>query len=1186
MNLLLYYKALPQACRVSTKMLLVMKCTAFIMLAFCLNLHARGVGQQLTFSVTNKALTQVFREIEKQSGFQVFYKDNLLKADQRVSVQLKNASLTEALTAVLKDQPLDYSIINRTIVIKEKKQIQDYLRALFIPPATRIGIVRDGMSGKGMAGVSVMIKGSNKTVVTNTSGAFSINADDDDILLFSYIGYTKKEARAGAWPKGTMIMITLDQEQSELDQMVVIGYGSVKRKDLTGSVASVNPDELKNIPFMTFDAALAGKAPGVQVTKADGSPGGAVRIRIRGGSSLIGANDPLYVIDGVPVLVENKYVGVTDLTNPIENYGGEQSRNSSISGSFSRGLNNLGGLNIDDIESIDILKDASATAIYGSKAANGVVIINTKKGKLNQKPTLELNYYTGMSKMLREKVLDASQYKMILTEAATNRVNGDIALGRTPDAVAKAIVSNPGLLGDGSVNTDWLGLVSRTGITQNANISVRGGGTGSRYYTSLSYAKQNGVLIGTDFSKIAGKINLDNEINSKLRVITNIDYGFSTTNITNGIYAHALQAPPIFTPYNADGSFANFDAKFAGLTPAGGGIDFGVQNPLALATALNRGNNITALGSLTLEYDIIKGLRYRSTASVNYSNYRQRDYTPSYLEIANDNSQGGQSSNGGVGSQSNSSTINSFFENTVTWDKQFNANNRITLLGGTSWEKYTTEFFSAEGRGYPNDAFLNNLSSAATATSVKGSNPSGEYALLSFYARANYALKEKYLFTFTGRNDISSKFARGKQSAYFPSGAIAWRISDEKFLKQAHWINDLKLRVSAGYTGSQSIGNNLFLTLYAPAAYAGSSAFIPSQLGNDDIKWERTLQKDVGLDFALLNNRIKGSFGYYEKNTNGLLLNMTTPPSYGYGSVIMNIANVSNHGFELELRGDLIRKKDFQWNLAFNIARNRSLVTEIKGGPFSDPNNRNALNLGTSIVREGDPLGLIYGRVATGLFKTQKEVDDYKKAVYYATLFNRYIGIGDTKFDTVLSSVSGGTRYVNYKQDVIGNMNPSFYGGFTNTFTYKNFNLMALFSYSYGNDLLFQGDVRDKYTYNTANKGVRILDRWTPDNTETNRPRLIYGISDFTNNFSVYKGSFLKLKSLTIGYELPKKAVTLLHLRMANFYLSATNIFTITGYPGLDPEVTDDPRSIIGGGRDLGMYPTTREFTAGLRVGL
>ena len=1185
MHLLLYYKALPSACRVTPKTLLVMKCTAFILLAFCLNLHARGVGQQLTLSVSDKPLTQVLREVERQTGFQVFYKDQLLHANQRVSLELKNAPLKEALATLLKDQPLTYSIVNKTIVIKEKKHWLEIVEAALNAPVPVEGVVKDAVTGKPLQGVLVMAVGSKANTVTETNayGRFSIVAGDKQLLSFSYVGYAKQEVKLSG---NQSVTVLLTQEESELAQMVVVGYGSVRKRDVTGSIASVNPDELKNIPFMTFDAALAGKAPGVQVTKADGSPGGAVRIRIRGGSSLIGANDPLYVIDGVPVLVENKYIGVTDITNPIENYGGEQARNSSISGSFSRGLNNLGGLNIDDIESIDILKDASATAIYGSKAANGVVIINTKKGKLNQKPTLELNYYTGMSKMLREKVLNASQYKMIMSEAARNRVNGDIALGRTPNPVAKAINDNPGLLGDGSTNTDWIGLVSRTGITQNASISVRGGGTGSRYYTSLSYAKQTGVLIGTNFNKVAGKVNLDNEITNKLRVITNIDYGFTTTNVTNGIYAHALQAPPIFTPYNADGSYTNFDTKFAALTPAGGGLDYGIQNPVALATALNKGNNITALGSLSLEYDIIKGLRFRSTASVNFSNYRQRTYTPSYIEIANPNSQGGQSSNGGVGSQSNSSTINSFFENTLTWDKQLNANNRITVLGGTSWEKYRTEFFSAEGRGYPNDNFLNNLSSAAIPTSVKGSDPSGEYALLSFYLRANYALKEKYLFTFTGRNDISSKFARGKQAAYFPSGAIAWRISEESFLKPAKWINDLKLRVSAGYTGSQSIGNSLFLSLYAPASYAGNSAFIPSQLGNDEIKWEKTLQKDAGLDFAFLNNRLKGSVGYYEKNTDGLLLNMTTPPSYGYGSVIMNIANVSNRGFELELRGDIIRKKDFQWNLAFNIARNKSKVTEIKGGPFSDPNNRNSLNLGTSIVREGDPLGLIYGRVATGFFKTQKEADDYKAAVYYAGLFNAYLGVGDTKFDTVLQGISGATRLVNYRQDVIGNMNPSFYGGFTNTFTYKGFMLSALFSYSYGNDLLFQGDVRDRFTYNTANKGVRILNRYTPENTESERPRLVYGVTDFTNSFSVYKGSFLKLKSLTIGYDLPKKAAGLLHLRSANMYLSATNIFTVSGYPGLDPEVTDDPRSIIGGGRDLGMYPTTREFTVGLRVGL
>ena len=1168
---------------ISKTTVIAMKLTTALILFACLELSASGNAQTITLSREKSPLEKIFRDIRKQTGYNFVYTSDMLRRTKNVSVNVKDMQLDDFLKAIFRDQPVTYySIDDKIIVLQPKMELVPTEGEVLSPYVVVAGHI-SGEEGRPLQGVSIRNQRTKEVKVSDVNGDFAMDVQVNDMLEFTFVGYKKVEQRVKSIGK---INLQMEIEATELASSVVIGYGSVKRKDLTGSVASVNPDEIRDVPFMTLDAALVGKAPGLQVTKADGSPGGAVRIRIRGGSSLIGANDPLYIIDGVPVLVENKYVGVTDMTNPIENFGGENARNSSISGSFSRGLNNLAGLNLEDIETIDILKDASATAIYGAKAANGVVIITTKKGKLNQKPVLEMNYYAGFSKARREKVLNAEQYKMLMLEAATTRVQEDQRLNRPANGVATALVNNPALLGDGSVDTDWLGMILRTGITQNANLSVRGGGSGSRYYTSLAYSNQKGVLLGTDFSRIAGKVSLDNEITSKLRVITNMDYAFSTTDITNGIYNSAMMAPPIFKPYNDDGSFTNFDQRFATLTPVGAGSDFGIQNPIAMATAINQGKNITVLGSLSAEYDILKELKFKSTASINYSNYRQRNYIPSYLEIANPNSQGGTSSSGGVGSQSNSTTANSFFENTLTWDKQFNPDHRLNLLGGTSWEKYTTEFFSAEGRGYPNDNFLNNLNSAAIPTRVQGSSPSGEYSLLSFYVRANYAWKEKYLFTFTGRNDISSKFAPGKQAAYFPSGAVAWRISQENFMKDVKWVNDLKIRASIGFTGSQSIGNYLYRSLYTPNAYAGTSAFIPTQLGNEGIEWERTLQKDLGLDFVLLNNRLRGTFGYYEKNTDGLLLNMTTPPSYAYGSVIMNIAKIRNSGLELELRGDIVKSKDFNWNIAFNISGNRSKVSEIRGGPFSNPNDRNALNLGTSIVREGDPLGLIYGRVAIGIAPSLKDAQDYMNAVYFAGLFNPYFNAGDMKFDTSLLTQVGSVRYLQYKQDVIGNMNPDFYGGITNTFSYKNFNLTTLFNFSYGNDILFQADVRDRSMNNAYNRGVRILDRWTVDNPSTTRGRLMYGTSEFMSNYSVYDGSFIKLKSLTFGYDLPRKAADAVGLRSANFYLSATNLFQITNYPGLDPEVSDDPRSVIGGGRDLSMYPTTRELTLGVRIGL
>ncbi len=1142
-----------------------MRLTTVILLASLLQVSASGLAQKVSITKSGAPLKSVLNEITRQSGYIFLYSDNVMKQAIPVDIKVNAKELHEVLDAIFDNQPLNYSVNKNTITVrgKEKPSVLESVSDFFADRLIR-GRVLDE-TGNPLAGVNVKPKGSGKGVVTGSNGAFEISvAEDKTVLVFSYVGYVTKEAVAN-----TSMVVTLIAETNKLEDLVVVGYGTTKRKDLTGSVSSVDLGEVKNVPFMSLDNALVGKASGVQVIKADGAPGGAVRIRIRGGASLIGSNEPLYIIDGVPVTISNNYVGATDMTNPVENYGGENARNSSISGSFARGLNNLTGLNIDDIESIDILKDASATAIYGSKAANGVVIVTTKKGKQNEKPILEMNYYTGFSRARTEKVLNREQYLSVLKEAAQTRVDEDRRLNLTVDPTSLSIVNGTANLGSGDVN--WLDLILRDGLTQNANVSVRGGGTGSRYYTSLAYSQQKGTVIGTDFSRISGKVNLDNEITSKLRVITNLDYGFTKNNVTNGLYGNALLAPPTIEPYKADGTFTVFDDFRVGS-------DFGLQNPLALATAINEGKTNMLIGSLSGEYDILKDLKFRSMISVNYNAYKQRNYIPSYLEIANPNSQGGIGSGGGVGSQAANESVNTFIENTLTWNKEFNTDHRLNLLAGTSFEKYRAEFFSAEGRTFPDDDYLNNLTSAATATQVRGSNPSGLYALLSYYLRANYAFKDRYLLTFTGRADISSKFAKGNQAGYFPSGAIAWKVNEEPFLKNATWIDELKIRLSAGKTGTNSIADNMFRTLYTPTSYAGASAIVPTQLGNNQIKWESTVQKDLGLDFAFFNSRLRGSFGYYDKTTDGVLLNVTPAPSYAFGSVVLNVAKIQNRGLELDIRGDIFRTKGFTWNSAFNISRNRSKVLKINGGPFSDPNNRSSLNLGTSVVKEGEPLGLLYGRVSQGIIKTEEQLAQQKADFALWSVFSPRLNIGDLAYE-----IDPTTRI--WKQDVIGNALPDFYGGFTNIFSYKSFSLITLMTYAYGNDLLYQNDVSNRAIVNSVNKGVSILDHYSASNPNSSRQRLIWGSNVFNTNENVYDASYLRMKSVTLSYDLPKFLATKWNVRMASLYLTATNLFTITNYPGLDPEVSDAPASIIGGGRDLSTYPTTRELTIGVRLG-
>lgn len=1155
-----------QARKKITKTLLMMKLIAIFLLGICLQLSATGFAQRVTLSEKNVTLQKIFSQIHQQTGHQFFYEDALLDKSGKVDIHVKNVSLEEALKLCFKNLPLQYEIVNKTIIVKKKERIIPIVFAE-PPPSIVEGHVSDE-NGKPLGGVNIKNRRTGKVTAAAADGKFSIDALVADVLDFSYVGYESYTFKITDLTVHPSIILKINVAQ--LDETVVIGYGTAKRKDLTGSIASVSTKEIKNVPFTSVDQALAGKAAGVQVVQADGSPGGVARIRIRGGASLIGTNDPLYIIDGVPVTIQNRYVqNAAEIVNPIEAAGyGQSSFSNSVSGSFARGLNSLAGLNINDIESIDILKDASATAIYGSKAANGVVIITTKKGKTNQKPVLELNYYAGITSPLKEKVLNAEQYKAIMKEAAENVNTERARLGYPPLSAATAILTNPNFFG--KANTDWLGLVLRNGFSQNADISVRGGGTGSRYYTSLAYTKHTGTLIGTDFNRISGKIGLDNEINSKLRFISNIDYGFSTNNITNGIYGQALYAPPTESPFNEDGTYS----KLGQISQAYQGF----QNPLAMASGINRSKNINILGSLALEYDIMKDLKFRSVASVNYNNYNQLNYVPSYVDIGGFN--GRQSSLGGTGSQSNSKSTDAFFENTVTWNKEFSSTNRLNIVAGTSWEKYKESYFSATGKGYPDDNFLNNLTSAAQAVSVQGSDPSRQNSLLSFYLRVNYTLQDKYLFTFTGRSDASSKFAPGNQTGYFPSGAIAWRISEENFLKKAKWIDELKLRVSAGTTGTQNIGDHLWRSLYTPVAYAGNNALVPSQLGNNKIKWESTLQKDLGLDFSFFRSRLKGTFGVYEKITDGLLLNVTPAPSSSYSTSILNIAKIRNRGIELDIRGDIIRNKNFQWNAGFNISKNMSKVLDISGGPFSDPNNRDNLNLGNSIVKEGEPLGLLYGTIITGIITNQKQLDDYKAAFPYSIYYFPFINIGDRTYE-----IDPATKF--WKNDIIGHSYPKFYGGITNTLTYKNVNLIALFTFSYGNQLIYQNSVTNGFVDNLANRGVAILDHYSATNTSADRPRLLYGeINPFTTNKNVFDASFIKLRSVTLSYDLPKKLSDKLKLKTSSFYITGTNLFTITSYPGLDPEVSDDPGSVIGGGRDVSSFPASRGVVVGLRVSL
>jgi TonB-linked SusC/RagA family outer membrane protein len=543
----------------NAQMCRVMRITAAILLASALHVSAGAYSQKVTLNVRNESLEKVILEIGRQSGIEILYNNDLLRKAGTVTISVKDVDAREALSQALSATQLGFKVVEGMLVISPR---------VIAPPAAESIEARQpfqvitgqitGPDGSPLGSVTVTNKTTQKATQTDASGNFSIQANDKDVVEFSIVGYAPQERKVSGGKN--IWSVVMMPHASSLNEVVMIGYGSSQRKDLTGSVSTVSGKDIQDIPFNTVDNALAGKAAGVQVTKTDGTPGGAVRIRVRGSTSLLGSNDPLYVIDGVPIQVQSNYVSPGyDVSSPVGNdvtgYGGVSA---GMSTAFVNGLNSLGGLNPDDIESITILKDASATAIYGSKAANGVVIITTKRGKKDMKPQVTFNYYstvTGLER--RSKVLDATQYRTLITEAAKNDNDARDLAGRAHRAVANQIVNTPSQF-FGTANTDWVKEVSRTSYSHNAEIAIQGGGGSSRYYTSVAFNSSPGVIKGTDYQRVVGKVNLESEISKHLKFITNFNIGYTNQNVTNGAYGQALRSRPDYTPYDSTGNYTNF----------------------------------------------------------------------------------------------------------------------------------------------------------------------------------------------------------------------------------------------------------------------------------------------------------------------------------------------------------------------------------------------------------------------------------------------------------------------------------------------------------------------------------------------------------------------------------------------------------------------------------------------------
>lgn len=1143
---------------INFKFNLKMKLTTLLLFIALFQINANTYSQKtkVSLNLTNSTIEEVFNEIEKKTEFNFFYKNTTIDLTKRISINVKKQPIKKILDIVLENSNITYEVLNKQIIIIPKIikpiTVQDKKNSNIPVQQKQLSGTITDENEEPLPGATVIVKGANIGTSADFNGNYSLAVPNDaTTLVITYIGYKTTEVEIN---NRTTIDVQLKPSTADLDEVVLIGYGKVKKEALTGSVAVVDIKSITNqAPTINLDNALQGQVAGVYVSSATGQPGAAARVRIRGTTSLLGSNQPLYVIDGIPV-VPNSNIHISD------GKGGALDLQLTQQGLSTP----LGNINSADIESISILKDASAAAIYGSRAANGVIIINTKQGIYSGAPQFNVDFSLSTQNAQTLDVLNAAQFKQVWTTAVEN--------GTSNDTFAQSVLDGSYF---GNAETNWEDEISPSNpVTTTFNIGVFGGSKKTRYNTSLGVNTQDGVYEGSAFDRYSYNLNIDTEVSSVWKFGSKINISFTDQKsfdrgLTNLIY----QFRPDIPVYDDEGNFS-----FSPRTTQ--------QNPVALAKGTNTNKTLLLLGSFYTRLKLAEGLHIKTLFALNYNNGNQQSFFPKFTNRGGWHRLFGDGD--GYSQEARSRFTNTLFENTLTFDKSIGLHTINSILG-VSFEKSNSSNVKAWGEGYFNNV-LTDISSATVENG--GSSFESESGLSSYFGRVNYDFNDKYLVTLSARIDGSSKFAVDNKYAFFPAAAVAWRISNEAFLEDNDVIDELKLRISIGKTGQQDFGNYAWRTLYSTNNYANDPSIILTQLGHDKLKWETTDQFDLGLDFSLLNNKISGSIGYYTKHTKDALFTAIPPGSAGFSRAIANLGNTKNTGIEFELKTDIIRTDNFNWNLSFNISKNKNELTKISDD-FKDSSGFLTGFGGGGRLREGDPIGLIYGYASEGIFQTQAEIDALNTSSPTGTYQHSQTAPGDLKFRDITGSdgVPDG-RITNLDQQVIGDTQPDFFGGINNTLSYKGFTLSTFFTYSIGNDLDAFALARNTNFANPffgENKVEDVLNTWTPQNTNTNIPRSVYRDPNNNGRISshyVYDASYLRLKTLNLSYSFSAKTLKKIKfLNKASIFITGQNLLTITNYPGADPEASSLYNNDINAGRDNNRFPIAKVFTAGVRIG-
>ena len=997
--------------------------------------------------------------------------------------------------------------------------------------ATISGVISDAETGDELPGASVFIPDLQIGAATNVNGQYSIEQVPFGtyVIRVTYVGYRTINQTVEVNETSMELDFSLQPDFFGLDQVVVVGYGVQQRSDLTGAVATVSSEDIQNQPVASLDAAIQGRASGVLVTSPSGTPGAGINIQIRGNSSLSGNSSPLYVIDGVPVVAED------------------------LSGLFSGGqaTNTMADLNPNDIESIEILKDASATAIYGSRGANGVVLITTKRGRAGQ-TNIQFNGYRGFQNVTNKiDMMSSQEFLQLMDEAALND-DADLGTNYGPGYVSGIWGFDPN---DPDLqNTRWYDEIFRTAEVRNYELSASGGNEQTRFFTSLSYFDQEGVQYGTGFERLSARLNLDTEINSWLDVGSNITLNRTVQdraindNSLYGVVINTLAADPLMPVFEEDGSYADPFAYFGWWM---------LDNPLLIANEYYRfTRTVRGIGSIFGNAQIADGLSLRSSASVDFLSLGDEAYTPI---ISRESRNAGRN---GFGTYGTTQDITWIIENYLTYTNTFADVHNFTGVLGTSFQSSERDFSSINAQGYPSDQFVK----TSVAAQVTGASTSGtRWGLASYFARVNYSFDNRYLFTFTSRLDGSSRFGENFRYGFFPSGSVAWRITEESFMQGQSIFSELKPRVSYGFTGNQDgIGNFSSRGLFGVSDYRSTPSLVPVQMSNSNLTWESTEQLDIGLDVGLFEDRVTFTADYFIKRTENLLQNRLIPGISGFSSVTENIGEVENRGFEFSARG-VILNGPLRWSSSFNISFIRNEVTrlEVDRQVISD----------SHILAEGHPIGTFY------LIRSDGVDPETGNIIWF-----------DKNEDGVINSAD---------RVIVGNAQPDFFGGFGNRLSYRGFDLDFLFQFVYGNKIFnhsrasyenlgFSRLNPNSFPLPDGNNHSYASNRWQQPGDETDIPRASLSNVNWREYSSRWleDGSYLRLKSLNFGYTVPRSVVNSIGVQSLRLYIQGQNLLTFTNYTGFDPEVNQNARDGALAGRDFGTLPQVRTFSVGVNLQL